>query len=109
MSTSVVAADVVYGLTAGRAWSLVGAALGLVGVVYGLLALTRRRSGVVALACGVVGAAIGAFVVLMAKGGPGTGYGIVGGYVSLVVGVAAAALGGVARRRGARAAAPRAE
>ncbi|MET9632282.1 DUF6223 family protein [Lentzea sp. NPDC006480] len=109
MSTSVIAADVVYGLTAGRAWSLVGAALGLFGVVYGLLALTRRRSGVVAVASGVAGAAVGVLVVLMAKGGPGTGYGIVGGYVSLVVGVAAAVLGGLAMRRGARVAAPRAE
>jgi len=47
-------------------------------------------------------------VVLMAKGGPGTGYGIVGGYVSLVVGLAAVVLGALASRRAARAAAPRA-
>lgn len=104
MSLSVMAADAVYGLTAGRAWSLVGAGLGLVGVVVGLF---WRRRGVVAVACGVAGAAVGALVVVMAKGGPGTGYGIVGGYVSLVVGVVAVVLGVLAMRRAARAAGPR--
>ena len=97
------AADV-YGLTAGRAWSLVGAVLGLAGVGFGVFA---RRRGVVAVACGVAGASIGLVVVVMAKGGPGTGYGIVGGYLSLVVGVIAVVLGALARRRAARAAAPR--
>jgi hypothetical protein len=97
-----------YEMTAGRAWSLAGAVLGLAGVVFGVLALTRRRGAVVAVAAGAAGVVIGALVVVMAKGGPGTGYGIVGGYVSLVVGVAACALGGLVIRRGARAAARRA-
>ncbi|MFS8099035.1 DUF6223 family protein [Lentzea alba] len=92
-----------YEMTAGRAWSLVGAALGLVGIVFGALALSRRRGAVVALVAGVLGAALGVMVVLMAKGGPGTGYGIVGGYVSLVLGLAAVTLGGLAKRKGARA------
>jgi hypothetical protein len=105
MSLSVIAADV-YGMTAGRTWSLVGGALGLAGVVVGLF---LRRRGVVAVACGVVGVLIGALVVFMAKGGPGTGYGIVGGYISLVLGVVAVVVGGLAMRRGARAAAPRVE
>ena len=105
MTTSLIAADV-YGMTAGRAWSLVGSAIGLTGVVFGLLALARRRGGaVVAAVCGVAGAVIGALVVGFAEGGPGTGYGIVGGYISLVLGVVAAGLGGLAlvRRAGVRA------
>jgi hypothetical protein len=106
MSLSLVAAA--YEMTAGRAWSLVGGAFGLVGVVFGVVALTRRRGAVVAVAAGVAGMLVGALVVFMAKGGPGTGYGIVGGYVSLVVGAVAAALGGLAMRKGARAAARRA-
>ncbi|WP_285632732.1 DUF6223 family protein [Lentzea sp. NBRC 102530] len=69
-----------------------------------MLALTRRK-GTWALALGAVGAVIGVAVVLMAEGGPGTGYGIVGGWVSLVVGAVAVVLGGVVTRRGARAAA----
>ena len=44
------------------------------------------------LACAV----IGALVVAAAEGGPGTGYGIVGGFVDLAVGAAAMALGGLA-------------
>ncbi|WP_394618288.1 DUF6223 family protein [Lentzea sp. JNUCC 0626] len=87
-----------YELTAGRAWSLVGIVVGALG----LLALTRRR-GTWALGLGALGAVIGVFVVLVAEGGPGTGYGIVGGWVSLVVGAVALVLGGVARRRAARA------
>ena len=68
-----------YTLTSGRLWSLVGALLGLAGVVVGGL---------------VVGAA---------KGGPGTGYGIVGGVVALVVGLLAVVLGGVVLARSRRA------
>ncbi|MET9230235.1 DUF6223 family protein [Lentzea sp. NPDC003310] len=92
-----------YDMTAGRVWSLIGVVAG----VAGLLVLIRRR-GLWAVVLGAAGAVIGVAVVLMAKGGPGTGYGIVGGYVSAVVGVAAVALGGLVMRRGARAAAPRA-
>jgi hypothetical protein len=97
-----------YEMTAGRTWSLIGAGAGVFGVVMGVLALRRARSGLVAVIAGGVAVLLGLLVVLMAKGGPGTGYGIVGGYVSLVVGVAAAVLGVLASRRAARAAAPRA-
>ncbi|MEU3644574.1 DUF6223 family protein [Lentzea sp. NPDC034063] len=93
-----------YEMTAGRTWSLIGVVVGVIG----LLALTRRSLALVAVGAGGAGAVIGVVVVLMAKGGPGTGYGIVGGYVSLVVGLAAVVLGVLARRRAARAAAPRA-
>jgi hypothetical protein len=90
-----------YGLTAGRFWSLVAAFVGIAGVIVGGMALSRyrrfgRRSPIVALTAGVVGMAIGGAVVAAAEGGPGTGYGIVGGYVALVVGFAAIALGGFA-------------
>ncbi len=91
-----------YGMTAGRTWSLVGGALGLAGVV---LALAARRFALVAVGAGVAGAVIGLLVVVFAQGGPGTGHGIVGGYVSLVVGLAAV-LVGLLRRRGVRAAGP---
>ncbi|WP_434443336.1 DUF6223 family protein [Lentzea sp. E54] len=97
-----------YEMTAGRTWSLIGAALGVFGVVMGVLALRRRRNGLVAVVAGGAGVVLGAVVVLMAKGGPGTGYGIVGGYLSLAVGLAAVALGVLARRKGAGAAAPHA-
>ncbi|WP_258951221.1 DUF6223 family protein [Lentzea californiensis] len=91
-----------YEMSAGRTLSLIGVVLGAIG----LLALTRR--GLWAVVLGAAGAVVGVAVVVMAKGGPGTGYGIVGGYVSLAVGVAGVVLGGLAMRRAARAAAQRA-
>lgn len=90
-----------YDLTAGRIWSLVGAAAGLVGVVAGVPALRRtwKKGAVVALAAGAAGMVVGGIVVAAAKGGPGTGYGIVGGYVDLVIGLAAVGLGALTLSR----------
>ena len=50
----------------------------------------------------VAGAAIGGLVVAAAEGGPGTGYGIVGGFMALVVGLIGIALGGLALARSRR-------
>jgi len=96
--------------TPGRIWAVVGATLGLAGVVTGWLALARSattRRAVTALVSGLAGTAIGGGVVAAAEGGPGTGYGIVGGYIALVVGVAAMALGGLAFARSRRGTASR--
>ncbi|WP_405148686.1 DUF6223 family protein [Sphaerisporangium sp. NBC_01403] len=55
-----------------------------------------------ALAAGLACTVIGGLVVAAADGGPGTGYGIVGGYVDLVVGPIAMVLGGLALARSRR-------
>jgi Family of unknown function (DUF6223) len=100
-----------YGLTAGRFWSLVGAVVAVAGVVIGGLVLARsrrigagfrRRGPVVSLAAGLIGIVVGGLVVAAAEGGPGTGYGIVGGYVDLVVGGIAVVLGVLALTRARR-------
>jgi hypothetical protein len=99
-----------YSMSAGRLWSLVAAGLGLAGAVIGGLALARaarrtgpgRRGAVAALVAGLAGAVIGALVVAAAEGGPGTGYGIVGGYLALAVGLISMTLGGVALARSRR-------
>ncbi|MEO3812302.1 DUF6223 family protein [Sphaerisporangium sp. B11E5] len=100
-----------YTLTSGRLWSLVAAGLGLAGVVAGGLALARarrrignggRRGAVVALVTGLAGAVIGGMVVAAAKGGPGTGYGIVGGYMALVIGLVALTLAALTLARSRR-------
>ncbi|MFE0154451.1 DUF6223 family protein [Nonomuraea sp. NPDC059007] len=93
-----------YDMTSGRLWSVIAAVIGLAGVVVGGLALARptgpwRRGAVVALVAGPACMVIGALVVAAAKGGPGTGYGIVGGFVDLAVGLVALVLGGVAAAR----------
>lgn len=97
---AVPAADVL-ALTSGRLWSLVAVAVGLAGVVAGGSALARsaRRRAVTALAAGLVSAVVGGLVVAAAEGGPGTGYGIVGGFIALVIGLIATALGGLVLRR----------
>ncbi|WP_043632393.1 DUF6223 family protein [Nonomuraea candida] len=97
-----------YTLTSGRTWSLVAALLGLAGVIIGGLALARRagagrRKAVVALVAGPACAVIGGLVVAVADGGPGTGYGIVGGYLDLALGLLATALGALALARARRA------
>ncbi|MGW4409512.1 DUF6223 family protein [Nonomuraea sp. NPDC004702] len=106
-----------YAMTTGRMWSLIAAGLGLAGVAVGGLGLARatgrlrrratpgtgtgtatvaatgKRGAVVALAAGVTSIVIGGWVIGAAKGGPGTGYGIVGGYLDLILGLAAVVLG----------------
>jgi hypothetical protein len=86
-------------LTPGRLWSVAAALLGLAGVVAGGLALARGRGAVLALGTGLTGAVIGGLVVAAADGGPGTGYGIVGGYAALAIGLVAVVLGGLALAR----------
>ena len=103
-------ATTVYGLTSGRLWSAIGAGVGLLGVLVGVLALVRvarrtgsgRRGAAVSVGTGLAGAVTGALVVAAAEGGPGTGYGIVGGYLSVVIGLVAVALGGLVLARARR-------
>ncbi|MEU6742662.1 DUF6223 family protein [Streptosporangium sandarakinum] len=84
--------------TTGRIWAMVGIALVLAGVVAGRLALraagrTGRQRAVTAMASGLAGTVVGGLVVVNSEGGPGTGGGIVGGYLALALGVAAMILG----------------
>jgi len=100
-----------YALTAGRLWSLVAAAISLIGVVVGGLARTRalggtknqRRNAFLAMLGGLAGSVIGGLVVVFADGGPGSGSGIVGGYLALVIGLVAIALGWLSLKRPLRA------
>jgi hypothetical protein len=98
-----------YALTPGRLVGSVAALVALAGVIVGVLALARRagnggrRAAGAALVSGLIGIAAGAIVVAAAQGGPGTGYGIVGGYVAMVIGLIATGLGGLAMTRTRRA------
>jgi hypothetical protein len=100
------AADTVYGLTPARIVASIAALVALAGVIIGGLAVARpagrSRQAVVALGAGLAAIVVGGFVVGLAKGGPGQGYGIVGGYVALVIGLVAALLGGLALARSRR-------
>src|SRR5581483_6524285 len=108
------AATTVYGLTLRRLWATTAAMIGLAGVVAGGLALVvpGSRLGVasgphgamLALAAGLVAAVNCALNVAVATGGPGTGNGVVGGAAAVVLGLIAAAIGGLALARSRRAA-----
>jgi hypothetical protein len=99
-----------YTLTTGRLLGTAATLLAVLGVVIGGLAsarstggsANRRRGAVVALVAGLTGMVIGGLVVATAKGGPGTGYGVVGGYAALVVGLIATVLGCLALARSRR-------
>jgi len=96
-------------LTTGRVVGSVAALVAVAGVVLARRAATRygsggdgRRYAVGALAAGLIGLVGGGWVVAVAKGGPGTGYGVVGGYGALAIGLVATALGGLALLRSRR-------
>jgi hypothetical protein len=95
-------------LTTDRIVATAAVVVAVAGAIIGGLALarsaghSRERRSTVALVAGIAGAAVGALVVATADGGPGTGNGIVGGYVAVVVGLVAALLGGLARARSRR-------
>jgi hypothetical protein len=102
------AATTVYGLTPRRLWATVVAMLGLVGVVIGGIALYRaacrignhgRRGAIVALVAGLIAIVNGGLNLAIAKGGPGTGNGVVGGAAAFVLGLIALSLGGLALAR----------
>jgi len=101
MTTAVAA----YTLTPGRLVATIAALLARAGVIIAGLALARPagpRQPTIALAGGLIGLVVGGLVVALAKGGPGTGYGIVGGFFAIGFGLIAAGLGWLALVRARR-------
>ncbi|MER5715533.1 DUF6223 family protein [Streptomyces sp. NPDC002132] len=98
-------------LSVGRAGAFLSALVGLLGVVGGGLALSRpdskghigawaRRDGAVtALVAGAVAVAVGGTIAATADGGLGTGNGLGGAFVAVLLGLTAVILGGLARFR----------
>lgn len=88
-------------LSAGRLGALIAAVIGLIGIVMGARALVRKARGSarVALALGPISGVIGALVVATAGGGLGTGHGLGGGVVAMVLGLIGTALGALALAR----------
>lgn len=97
---------VVYGMTPGRASSLIGAAMGLISIVSGGLALRssarvlfKKRGAILALAGGLVCIVLSIVHLARVTGGFGTGSGKLGAIVAIVLGVTGTALGGIAMAR----------
>jgi hypothetical protein len=85
-----------YELTTGRTLTLLALPFGVLGVVLGVRALRAARSSPASACAGLVSAGLGAWTLLIADGGPGTGNGVVGAALALVLGAAGLALGGLA-------------
>lgn len=104
----------VHTVSAGRIGALLAALAGLLGAVNGGLALARptgqghiatwaRRNGpVTALVAGPIAVVVGGSVAATADGGLGTGNGLGGAYVAMLVGLLAVTLGWLARSRSRR-------
>jgi hypothetical protein len=104
------AATTVHGPTPRRLWAGTTALLAVLAVVIGGIALARpagrfgtasARLGVVV--AGLIAAICGGLNLALAKGGPGTGNGVVGAAAAVVLGLIAIALGGLAQARSRRA------
>ncbi|GAA2728599.1 hypothetical protein GCM10010439_37180 [Actinocorallia aurantiaca] len=108
-SVQPVAADA-YDLTAGRLVGTAAALVALVGVVVGGSVLVRsagrigggRRRAITSLVAGLTGMVVGALNLAVADGGPGTGNGVVGGALALLLGLIASVLGRLALVRSRR-------
>jgi hypothetical protein len=101
-----------YALTPERLGASSSVLLGLIGAVVGGLALarsparvdadTRRRRAILALVLAPLSLLGGGLTVATAKGGLGTGQGLGGGVVAMVVGLIGIVLGGLALARSRR-------
>ncbi|WP_051796491.1 DUF6223 family protein [Streptomyces sp. NRRL S-87] len=98
-----------YALTTGRLVGGAAALVALAGVIIGGLALARsagrtgrtgrtglfggRRGAVMSLVAGLTGTVVGALNLAVADGGPGTGNGVIGGAMAVLLGLPALVLG----------------
>ena len=104
------AATTIQGPTTRRLWATTASVLGLISVVIGGLAMVRsasfgtaaRLGMILALAAGLVAVINGALVLAVANGGLGSGNGVVGGAVALVLGLIGMITGGLALSRSRR-------
>ncbi|MFI6978989.1 DUF6223 family protein [Embleya sp. NPDC050154] len=99
---------------AGRIGAITAALLGLTAVAVGALALARAtgrtragrighgRGGAVAVAAGLAALALGGLVAATADGGLGSGNGLGGAYVALIVGLTGTTLGALSLARSRR-------
>jgi hypothetical protein len=94
-----------YSLTSGRLLATAAALIALAAVLLGWYALVRpgpRGRPLAAVIVGAAGLLTGGFVIAVADGGPGSGSGVVGGYVAVAFGLIGGGLGWLALGRAGR-------
>ncbi|MEU7072412.1 DUF6223 family protein [Streptomyces narbonensis] len=105
MSADHLLAASVYTFSLGRLGATTGALIGLAGVIIAWRTLARptsRPRAVPAMVAGLIGLGLGGLVAATTEGGLGTGNGLGGAYVALLVGLIATVLGGWALARSRR-------
>jgi uncharacterized protein DUF6223 len=88
-----------YELTTGRTLTLVAIPFGVLGVVLGARALRAARFSPATGGASIVSAGMGGWLLLTADGGPGSGSGVAGAVLAVILGAAGLLLGGLAHRR----------
>jgi hypothetical protein len=96
MTTTHLVTAAAYDLTTGRTLTLVAIPFGLLGVVLGARALRAARLSPATGAASIVSLGLGIWILLAADGGPGTGNGVVGAVLAVLLGAAGMLLGGLA-------------
>ncbi len=96
MTTTHLVAAAAYDLTTGRTLTLVAIPFGILGVVLGVRALRAARLSPATGAASMVSVGLGIGILLAADGGPGTGNGVVGAAMAVVLGAAGLLLGALA-------------
>jgi hypothetical protein len=103
------AATTVHGVTVRRVWATTAVALGVASIIAGSMALVRATRGIgnrgrngamTGMAAGILAAVNGGLNLAIASGGPGSGNGVVGGAIALVLGTIGIGLCGMALIRG---------
>ena len=99
MNSTYLVTAVAYGLTTGRTLTLVAISFGVLGVVLGARALRAARLSPATGGASIVSVGIGGWILLTADGGPGSGSGVVGAVLAMLLGAVGMVLGGLAHRR----------
>ncbi|NYJ02213.1 peptidoglycan/LPS O-acetylase OafA/YrhL [Nocardioides thalensis] len=95
MDTTHLVTAAAYDLTTGRALTLVAIPFGVLGVVLGARALRAARLSPATGVASIVSLGLGTLILVTADGGPGSGSGVVGAVLAMVLGAAGMVLGGL--------------
>lgn len=96
MTKTLLVTAAAYDLTTGRTLTLVAIPFGILGVVLGVRALRAAKLSPATGGASIVSVGLGVWILLAADGGPGTGNGVVGAAMAVVLGAAGMLLGGLA-------------
>ncbi|MGH3348854.1 MAG: DUF6223 family protein [Nocardioides sp.] len=95
MTTTHLVTEAAYELTTGRTLTLVAIPFGVLAVTLGARALRAARLSPATGAASIVSLGLGSWILITADGGPGSGSGVVGAVLAVVLGATGMLLGGL--------------